>query len=69
MFYQALELKSSPAVHAALARVSKRAMNPQEVLEQRISYVYGLMSKDSTVTREQVREMILKQSGSAEMPA
>lgn len=37
--------------------------SPAEILEQRISFVYGSIKPSTGVTREQVRRVILEQNG------
>ncbi|WP_313281607.1 hypothetical protein [Delftia tsuruhatensis] len=62
---QVLELKTNERVLAAMRNAAARAMSAAESMEQRVSFVYGSVSKDNTVTKEQVREVIRAQVGAA----
>ena len=55
-------LKTDPRLLDAVKSASK-AMTPYEILEQRVSFVYGSMSKDSNMTKEQVRQVVMAQGG------
>lgn len=57
--------KLSPVyTHSSLAELLEAAksyeMSPDEKFEQRVSFVYGTLPFDSKVTREQVRQQLLK---------
>ena len=41
-----------------LKQATRRRMTKSELLEQRISWVYGNLPSDSTITREEVAERI-----------
>lgn len=57
-----LGLKTDPRLLAAVHSASKR-LSPQEIMEQRVSFVYGSMGHESNMTKEQVRRVILEQGG------
>jgi SpoU rRNA methylase family enzyme len=59
-----LTLKSNARILAAIKRAAEHKQSPQEVMEQRVSFVFGSMGRDSGVTKEQVRQAILNQAGS-----
>jgi hypothetical protein len=56
-------LKMSPKVQSAVQRATTRRMTPEDLLEQKVSYVYGMLDSANTLTRDQVREMLLEQTG------
>jgi SpoU rRNA methylase family enzyme len=56
-----LTIKSKQGLLDAVQRAASRTMSPEERLEQRVSFVFG--SIDSTVTRDQVRDLLLEQEG------
>lgn len=37
--------------------------SPRELFEQKVSYVFGLIDRKSTITKAQVRDLILQQAG------
>jgi hypothetical protein len=58
-----LSLKTSEKLLDAVRAASRRKMTSDEILEQRVSFVYGSMDAASAVTRDRVRQMILDQEG------
>lgn len=59
----------SPELETALDAARKRApMTAEELFEQRVSWCYGMqkLSKPNPLTREQIREMLLKHEGRAQ---
>lgn len=65
MFDNFTGLKSSPQVLNALERAASRRPTSAELLEQRVSFVFGTIDRDNGVTRERVRELLLEQQGVA----
>lgn len=59
-----LGLKTDPKLLSKLRQPSARKLSAAEILEQRVSFVFGSMKPDSEVTRERVRQIILEQDGS-----
>jgi hypothetical protein len=59
-----LTLKTRPDLLAALRAVATKPMTAGDLLEQRVSFVYGSIDAASGVTRERVRQLILQQEGS-----
>jgi uncharacterized protein YnzC (UPF0291/DUF896 family) len=55
-------LKTSESLLQALKRKTSR-LTSDEILEQRISFVFGSINPTSDVTREQVRQVIRQQKG------
>lgn len=58
-----LSLKTDVRVLDALQRATTVKLTQADLLEQRISFVYGAMGGESTMTKEQVRKVILQQAG------
>ncbi|MBD8272757.1 hypothetical protein [Pseudomonas fluorescens] len=58
-----LDLKTDPGLLCALQGASQHKQTAAEMLEQRVSFVYGSVSSRNGVTREQVRKLILEQEG------
>lgn len=54
----------SPELTAALARVKDYKMTPAERREQRVSFVYGQMGHRSTLTKDDIRQMLYGDGGS-----
>ena len=38
-------------------------MSAEEILEQKVSYIFGMVGRSSTVTKEQIRQQILESEG------
>lgn len=60
-----LALKTDSTLLEALQKSASRKLTPKEILEQRVSFVFGSMDHTSDVTREQVKQLILRQEGVA----
>ncbi|WP_175725474.1 hypothetical protein [Burkholderia ambifaria] len=58
-----LALKTNQALLNKLEQAADRKPSQAEILEQRVSYVFGFVKPSSGVTREQVRNVI---SGNAD---
>ncbi|MGY4638144.1 hypothetical protein [Pseudomonas sp. TE24901] len=58
-----LDLDTSPDLLLALKGAAQHKQSAEEVLEQRVSFVYGSVGSKNGVTREQVRKLILEQEG------
>ena len=50
------ELRTPTPLIEALRAAARRTMTPEEIFEQRVSWVYGQLPHDDPRTREQVRE-------------
>ena len=46
-----------------LIRSKSAPMTAEEIFEQKVSYIYGMMPRSSTVTKEQIRRQILESEG------
>ena len=64
-----LAMKTNAKLQAAINGVSHKKLSPGEVLEQRVSFVFGSMDEKNGVTKEHVRQVILNQVGSTEAVA
>lgn len=56
-------VRTSPELLAKIRSSPIKKSTSSELLEQRVSFVFGSMAKDSGVTRERVRQVILEQVG------
>lgn len=64
-FASVLSLKTDERLLNAARRAAEHKMSSGELMEQRVSFVYGSMGGDkSGVTKEHVRQVILEQGGS-----
>jgi hypothetical protein len=60
---RALAVKTDHRMLQALQRAAGVRLSADELLAQRVSFVYGSMDKNSNVTKERVREVILGLTG------
>ena len=58
-----LALKTDRHLLAKLQQPATHKPSPKEILEQRVSFVFGSIKPASGVTRERVRQVILEQDG------
>ena len=66
---QAMSLKTNAGLLNVMKAMASRKLSAKEQLEQRVSYVFGLMHDSSNVTKEQVRKAILEQAGATDTVA
>ncbi len=57
------DLHTDPAILRALRAAVGRELTPEEVEQQRISFVLGSLKHDSSVTRPQIRTILARQAG------
>ncbi|MEE9494378.1 MAG: hypothetical protein V3W04_13500 [Gammaproteobacteria bacterium] len=57
------ELKSSKELLGALEKAASIKLTSAEMLEQRVSFVFGSMDSDSDVTRHHIKQVIAEQEG------
>lgn len=57
------ELRSSTELLDALQRSASRKLTNTEILEQRVSFVFGSMASSSSVTRQHIKQVIADQEG------
>lgn len=63
-FRNVLSLKTDEKLLDAVRVASQQRLNADQLLEQRVSFVYGSMGKqDNSMTKERVRQVILEQQG------
>jgi hypothetical protein len=55
-----MDLKMSEQLRTALQRAASRKLTASEMLEQRVSFVYGSISSKSGVTKERVKQVIVE---------
>lgn len=58
-----MELTTPHSLLEKLRESVGHVLTREEINEQRVSFVYGQMSHDSNISREQVKEMLKKQAG------
>lgn len=58
-----LALKSDPAVLEALKAAAKVEQSPEQRFEQRVSFVFGSLGKNNTMTKDQVRQQLRRDMG------
>ena len=64
-----LAMKTNSGLLDAIKRVSSRHMTSRELIDQRVSFVYGSMDEKNGVTREKIRQVILSQVGGTDSDA
>jgi hypothetical protein len=57
--------KTDPSLLARLARAAKHEMSAEEIRRQRVSFVYGNLPQNNSMTRNQVAEAIARIEGDA----
>ena len=60
-----LALKTDPKLLEKIKSASAHKQSAKEMFEQRVSFVFGSMPRESGITREQVRQVIIDQDGRA----
>ncbi len=60
---EVLNLKTKPELLDALQKSLARKTTAKDIQEQRVSFVYGSLSSKSSVTRDQVRKLLVEQDG------
>ena len=59
-----LNLKTDEKLLTAVRLASQHRLNAEELLEQRVSFVYGSLGKSTAgMTKDHVRQVILEQQG------
>lgn len=61
-----LGLKTNEDLLNKLQQAATRKPSPNDILEQRVSFVFGSIKPSSGVTRERVRQVIIEQDGGVE---
>lgn len=57
---QPVEATAEPMLDRRLREAAKHKMTPAEVFEQRVSFVYGMLSHKSPLTKADVRAMLIE---------
>jgi hypothetical protein len=58
-----LSLKTDERLLNSIKLAAQRALTPEELSEQRVSFVYGSLGPRSEMTKDGVRQEILRQGG------
>lgn len=64
-----LQLKTDRSLIKALERASVEKPSEKELLEQRVSFIFGTLDADSDMTREAIRKILVQQRGRVEQAA
>ncbi len=59
-----LAMRTDARLSAAIQKAADKKLSPSELMEQRVSFVFGSMDDKNGVTKERVRQVILDQVGS-----
>lgn len=51
-------IKASDTVKRAIAQANKHRMSPNEIIEQKISFVMASLSDSNSMSREEVRKLV-----------
>jgi len=57
------ELKTRESLLDALREAAKRPMSAEELHRQRVSFIMGSLSADSTISRDEVEDILAKHEG------
>lgn len=57
------DLKTRETLLEALREAAKRPMNEEELRRQRVSFIMGTLNMDSTITRDQVEDILARHEG------
>ncbi|UGY00124.1 hypothetical protein [Bradyrhizobium quebecense] len=57
------ELKTDPELLAALKRALALPQTPEEVKQQRLSFIMGSLKSTNEITRAEVQEILAQQEG------
>ena len=52
------ELKTKESTLKALEKAARRSLSPDEIQQQRISFVMGSLDADSSITRDKVEQLL-----------
>lgn len=64
-----LAMKTNTGLLDAIKRASHKHMSSRELIDQRVSFIYGSMDTKNGITREKIRQVILSQVGGTESGA
>jgi hypothetical protein len=57
------KIETNKILIEALKSATSRKLTAKELLEQRVSFIYGSLKSNSSITKEEVRKAIKKQEG------
>ncbi len=57
------DIKTDPELLALIEKARTYKMTPEEVFEQRVSFVFGMLSSRSKLTRDDVRRHLINMNG------
>lgn len=58
-----LNLKTDSSLLKALKKASSEKPDAKELLEQRVSFIFGSLDEDSPMTHEQIKQILDEQEG------
>lgn len=58
-------IATDSALLAKLSAASRVALTREQLRRQRVSFIYGSLPKDSTITRQQIENVLSKSEGEA----
>ncbi len=58
-----LQLKTDSSLLKALEKASTEKPSPEELSEQRISFIVGSLKGDSHITRDRIKQILKEQEG------
>jgi hypothetical protein len=62
--HQVLSLKTDPKLIAAVQQAAMNKLNPADLLEQRVSFIYGSIgTQPDGFTKDQVRQAVMHHQG------
>ena len=59
----AFTFRTDERLRNAIKRASSKKLSSEDLLEQRISFVFGSLGRDSNMTKDHVRQVVLEQGG------
>jgi SpoU rRNA methylase family enzyme len=57
------KLKTDSSLLEALEKASAAKPSPEELLEQRVSFIFGSLKAESDITHEQIKQLLIEQEG------
>lgn len=56
-----LKLKTENSLLEALKKASEERPNPNELLEQRVSFIFGSLKVESSITHDRIKKILVEQ--------
>lgn len=60
-----LKLKTDNSLLEALKKASEEKPNHNELLEQRVSFIFGSLKAGSSITHDRIKKILVEQEGGA----